>query len=59
MRSQLEGEPVHSYRIGEGWTEQPGAHHLVTENASSTKPVRLLVTFVSADGEPLKTPDIH
>jgi quercetin dioxygenase-like cupin family protein len=59
VRSQLEGEPAQTYRIGEGWTEQPGAHHLVTTNASTTHPARLLVTFVSNDGEPLKTSDPH
>jgi quercetin dioxygenase-like cupin family protein len=57
VTSQLEGEASKRYGVGEGWTEQPGAHHLVTANASSTMPARLLVTFVSDDGEPLKTAD--
>lgn len=56
VRSQLEGQPVQTYRTGQGWTEQPGAHHLLTENASTRTPARLLVTFVSGDGDPLKIP---
>jgi quercetin dioxygenase-like cupin family protein len=57
VRSQIEGEPVRTYRVGQGWTEEPGAHHVLTENASARKPARLLVTFVSSEGEPLKIPD--
>lgn len=57
VRSQLEGEPLRTYRAGQSWTEQPGVHHLRTENASSTASARLLVTFVSNEGEPLKTAD--
>lgn len=57
VRSQLEGQSARTYRAGQGWTEQPGAHHLVTANASSAHAARLLVTFVSDDGEPLKIPD--
>ncbi|MES3151947.1 cupin domain-containing protein [Sphingomonas faeni] len=57
IQSRIEGEPVRSYRVGQGWTEQPGAHHLLTANASAVRPARLLVTFVSDDGAPLKTSD--
>lgn len=57
VRSQLEGGPLQTYAIGQSWIEQPGVHHLVTENASTTKPARLLVTFVSDAGAPLKTRD--
>jgi quercetin dioxygenase-like cupin family protein len=57
--SQLEGQPVETYRAGKGWTEQPGVHHLLTANASATRPARLLVTFVSKEGEALKTSDAH
>ncbi len=59
VRSQLEGEPVRTYSTGQGWTEQPGAHHILTENVSGKLPARLLVTFVSNEGEPLKKPDAH
>lgn len=57
VRSQIEGQRVHTYRRGEGWVEQPGVHHLLTENASRTTAARLLVTFVSDDKAPLKIPD--
>lgn len=57
VRSRIEGQPLHSYKIGQGWIEQPGAHHLLTANVSTVRPARLLVTFVSNDGEPLRTSD--
>ncbi len=57
VRSKLEGEPLQVYRAGQGWTEQPGAHHLLTENASGTASAKLLVIFVSEEGEALKTED--
>ncbi|MEV4416466.1 cupin domain-containing protein [Catellatospora sp. NPDC049609] len=57
MRSQLEGEPVRTYREGENWVESPGAHHVLTENTSSTEPAKLLVIFVSNTGDELKLAD--
>lgn len=57
VRSQIEGEPLRTYKTGQSWIEKPGAHHLVTENTSANLPARLLVTFVSQGTEPLKTPD--
>ena len=57
VRSQLEGQPLRTYRTGQGWVEQPGAHHLITENASRTSTARLLVSFVSDKNTPLKVPD--
>jgi quercetin dioxygenase-like cupin family protein len=59
VSSQLEGEPAHVYHQGENWTEQPGAHHLATENTSSTEPAKLLVVFVATTGERLKVDDPH
>ncbi|MEW1776619.1 cupin domain-containing protein [Streptomyces sp. NPDC086777] len=57
VRSQLEGKPVTTYHQGQNWVEQPGAHHLLTENTSPTKAARLLVVFVSDTGAALKTDD--
>lgn len=57
VRSQLEGERLQTYHVGQSWIERPGAHHLVTENSSATRQARLLVTFVSQGSEPLKIPD--
>ncbi|MBM0275024.1 cupin domain-containing protein [Micromonospora sp. STR1s_6] len=59
VRSQLEGEPMRTYHQGENWTEQPGAHHVATENASNTEPAKLLVVFVANNGDQLKTDDPH
>lgn len=57
VSSQLEGEPAHVYHQGENWSEQPGAHHLATENTSPTEPAKLLVVFIATTGEQLKVDD--
>jgi quercetin dioxygenase-like cupin family protein len=57
VSSQLEGEPPHVYHQGENWSEPPGAHHVATENTSSTDPARLLVVFIATTGEQLKVDD--
>jgi quercetin dioxygenase-like cupin family protein len=59
VSSQLEGEPAHVYHQGENWSEQPGAHHLATENTSQTEPAKLLVVFIATTGEQLKVDDPH
>ncbi|WP_351222420.1 cupin domain-containing protein [Streptomyces sp. NPDC002133] len=57
MRSKLDGEPTRTYQQGENWVEEPGAHHVLTENASKTEPAKLLVIFISNTGDELKVPD--
>ena len=57
VRSQLAGQPVRTYHQGENWVEQPGAHHVLTENTSRTKPAKLLVVFISNTGDKLKVDD--
>jgi quercetin dioxygenase-like cupin family protein len=57
VRSKLAGKPVSTYHQGENWVEQPGAHHVLTENISRTKPAKLLVIFVSNTGDKLKVDD--
>ncbi|MFF7191123.1 cupin domain-containing protein [Streptomyces sp. NPDC008222] len=57
VRSKLDDKPVTAYHQGENWVEQPGAHHVLTENASRTKPAKLLVVFVSDTGAKLKVDD--
>ncbi|WP_293012569.1 cupin domain-containing protein [Mycolicibacterium sp.] len=57
VRSQVDDEPVHTYHRGENWVEQPGAHHVLTENTSPTEAARLLVVFVSNTGDELKVDD--
>jgi quercetin dioxygenase-like cupin family protein len=58
IRSAVDAGPARVYRAGEGWFEQPGAHHAVSENASRTRPARLLAIFVVDDKDgPLTTLD--
>lgn len=58
IRSQVDGVPVRIYHPGESWYEAPGAHHTVSNNASRTKPAKLLAIFVVNSGdEPLVIPD--
>lgn len=60
IRSQVDDTPARVYRAGEGWFENPGARHRVSENASDTESARLLAIFiVDAGDESLTTPDTH
>lgn len=51
IRSQADDGKVRVYHAGESWTEQPGAHHKVSENASATEPASLLAVFVADSSE--------
>jgi quercetin dioxygenase-like cupin family protein len=58
IRSQVEGEPARVYHAGETWSEAPGAHHTISENASATEPAELLAVFLIDTGDgPLTTDD--
>ncbi|MEU6515343.1 cupin domain-containing protein [Streptomyces sp. NPDC046978] len=57
VRSRLAGQQAHEYHQGQYWVEPPGAHHVLTENTSATKPAKLLVIFISNTGDRLKTED--
>lgn len=58
IRSQVDNGPARVYHQGEYFTENPGAHHTISENASKTEPARLLAIFVLDTGEaPLTTLD--
>jgi quercetin dioxygenase-like cupin family protein len=57
--SQLEGSPARTYGPGESWYEAPGAHHLVSRNASKTKPAKLLVFAIVGEQDPVKLPIPH
>jgi len=59
VRSQVDDSPVTEYRRGQNWVEQPGAHHVLTENTSQTEPAKLLVVFLSNTGDSLKVDDPH
>lgn len=47
IRSQVNNGESRVYHAGESWTETPGAHHKVSENASDTEPAKLLAIFVA------------
>lgn len=51
IRSQVEGEPERVYQAGETWSEAPGAHHTISENASVTEPAELLAVFLVDTGD--------
>jgi len=60
IRSQVDDQPVRVYRAGEFWSENPGAHHRVSANASDTEPARLLAIFlVDATEKVMTTPDLR
>jgi quercetin dioxygenase-like cupin family protein len=46
IRSSVNGGPVVTYRAGESFSEMPGDRHGISENASQTKPAKLLAVFV-------------
>lgn len=51
VESQLEGKPPVVYKAGQSWYEAPGEHHIVSRNASKTKPAALLVWMVKGEHE--------
>src|ERR1700722_14848302 len=50
VRSQVDDGPVTVYHVGESFSEKPGAHHRVSENASATEPAKMLAIFVLDTG---------
>jgi quercetin dioxygenase-like cupin family protein len=59
VRSHVEGQPAKTFQVGDTWSESPGAHHVLTENTSTTEQAKLLVTFVADTGAELKVDDPH
>jgi quercetin dioxygenase-like cupin family protein len=58
IRSQVNDEPAKVYRVGEGFYEDPGSHHRVSENASDSEPASLLAVFVvDSKDHPITMPD--
>lgn len=54
--SQLEGGLPVRYTKGQSWYEPPKKPHVVSKNASTTEPAKLLVFLLSKVGEPIKAP---
>ena len=51
IRSKVDDGEARVYHAGESWTEAPGVHHMVSENASKTSPAKLLAIFVADDND--------
>ena len=58
IRIKLNDEPTRTCREGESWLEEPGTHHLLAQNDSTTQPAKLLAIFISNPGDPLKLDDV-
>ncbi|MGO4376854.1 cupin domain-containing protein [Pseudoduganella sp. RAF53_2] len=56
VESQLEGEAPVKYKAGQFWYESPKHPHVVSRNASKTKPAKLLVVLMVGDGEEILQP---
>jgi len=58
IRSKVNDGKEKLFKTGENWIEVPGDHHLVSANASKTKPAKILAVFVVDTKETeLTTPD--
>jgi quercetin dioxygenase-like cupin family protein len=58
IRSQVDDGPAKVYQVGESFTEVPGSHHRISENASDKDPASLLAIFVvDSKDKPLTIPD--
>lgn len=56
ITSQVKGENAITYKAGEFWYEPAGSEHLVSKNASKTKPAKLLVFMVLSPDEKVLIP---
>lgn len=52
VRSQVEGGPLRVYHAGQSWVEPPNAHHVVSANASRTRPARIVAVVIADTGVP-------
>ena len=57
IESKVNAGETRIYRAGESWSEQPGAIHSISRNASETQPAKLLAVFLlDTNDHPLTTP---
>lgn len=54
--SQLAGREPVTYKAGETWYEPPRAGHLVSRNASTVRPAKLLAFLLTDEGGTVKEP---
>ncbi|WP_223532066.1 MULTISPECIES: cupin domain-containing protein [unclassified Pseudomonas] len=59
ITSQVKGQPAKTYKPGEFWYEPAGSEHMVSKNASATKPAKLLVFMVLAPDQKVLIPLEH
>ena len=57
--SQVKGQKAITYKAGQYWYEPAGSEHLLSKNASETKPAKLLVFMVLAPEEKVLIPLEH
>jgi quercetin dioxygenase-like cupin family protein len=55
IRSQLNGGPVETFKVGQSFFEPPGTKHMISANASTTEPAELIAIFVADEGAQLTT----
>jgi quercetin dioxygenase-like cupin family protein len=53
--SKVNDGPTQTFTMGQSWTEQPHDHHMISKNASSTEPAKLLVLMIAPHGAQLTT----
>ena len=53
--SKVNDGPTQTFTKGQMWIEQPHDHHIISKNASSTKPAKLLVFMIAPHGAQLTT----
>jgi quercetin dioxygenase-like cupin family protein len=53
IRSQVQGQPEMTYKAGESFYEAPNGVHIVSANASSTEPAKLLAYLICDHDGPL------
>ncbi len=56
LRTQVNGEPEVIYKAGESFYEAPNGIHLVSANASSTEPAKLVAYLICDHDTPLSVP---
>jgi quercetin dioxygenase-like cupin family protein len=53
--SKVNDGATQTFTKGQMWTEQPHDHHIISKNASSTEPAKLLVFMIAPHGAQLTT----
>ena len=56
LRSRVEGAADSVYNAGDSFYEAPNSIHAISGNASNTKPVRFLASFICDSDKPLSVP---